>query len=97
MDSKNQSRNPDYQPDNTTKREPPVIERKREWEHGTEGREGCQRRKQPIYTDPNSIPGPCGRDNPFAYGCGGKEWVSKGIVQRIKGSKQIVHREDSSG
>lgn len=67
----------------------PVIEQKREWQHGSEGKgENCSRSTKPIYTNPNEVPGTC-RD----WQCDNKEWISKGIVNRDKATRNIVSRE----
>ncbi len=67
----------------------PSIERKREWAHGDGGKgQNCDRAKDLIYTAPQSVPTVC-RD----WTCDNGEWFSKGIVQRTKGDKKIVHRE----
>jgi len=68
----------------------PVIEQKREWGHSdTEGKgKNCGRYNRPVYTPPNSTPGTC-RD----YVCDSKEWQSKGLVEREKGSGKILTRD----
>ena len=41
-------------------KEKPVIERKREWEHGDRGRgQNCPESKRPIFTAPEKLPDPC--------------------------------------
>ena len=67
----------------------PSIEQKREWEHGNEGKgKDCNRAKKPIYTAPNERPGVC-RD----YQCDNTEYMSKGLVEREKGTKKILTRD----
>jgi len=69
-------------------REKPVLERRREWEHGGGGLgDKCGRARKPIYTNPNEAPGVC-RD----WYCDNTEYRSKGIVVRDQ-KKNIVHRE----
>ena len=70
------------------KRDKPVIERRREWEHGDGGDKDCWRKARPIFTAPEKVPDPCHRET-----CKNDEWRSKGIVLREKQSRKIVHRE----
>jgi len=71
-------------------RKPPQIESKREWEHGDGGSKSCSRKDKPVYTDVNKPPRPCYGD--WGY-CGNDQWKSKGIVQRIKDTKQVITRD----
>ena len=64
------------------------IERKREWMHGSEGLPNCTRKEKPVYTDVNKLPHEC-----HGYGCDNTEYYSKGVVRRLKETKEIVHRE----
>ena len=67
---------------------PPVkreVERVREWAHAPiDGY--CSRKDRIVRTPVNKIPDEC-------RGCPSDNWQSKGIVHRLKDSKQIVHRE----
>ncbi len=90
LETKYETKNPSYAGDKPS--EKPIIERKREWTHPDTN---CPRKNTPIYTAPDALPGPCGRNNPWAGGCGKDEWNSGGVVLRDKGSKQVVHREKS--
>ena len=66
----------------------PTIEKRHEWEHGSEGKgKDCNRASKPIYTKPDAIPGTC-RD----WQCDNGEWVSKGLVERERGTKKILTR-----
>lgn len=85
-ETKHEVRNSDYKPDNTV-REKPVLTKVREWEHkdGTD----CHRKDKPVYTPPDTLPGPCGSRNPWSGGCGSEEWRSKGQVYRDQ-HKRVV-------
>ena len=89
METKYETKNPTYAGDKPS--EKPIIERKRRWFH--EEASSCPRKDKPIFTAPDTLPGPCGRNNPWSGGCGNDTWSSGGIVLRDKGTKNIVHEE----
>lgn len=86
-DSKHESRNPAYTPQDDQQREKPTLTKVREWAH-KEGTD-CYRKDKPIYTKPDTLPGPCGSGTPWSQGCGEKEWRSKGMVYRDQ-NKRVV-------
>ena len=75
-----------------TKREPIILEHKRRWTHGDGCAPDCGRRKEPVYTDLDKVPRPCG-EGVWRKGCGEGQWYGAGKVIRDKKTKQIVHEE----
>lgn len=66
------------------KSEKRLTEIKRVWGHGSEGQgDKCYRASRPVYTDVQKTPGEC-------RSCDNNEWLGKGKVERLKGSKEII-------
>lgn len=70
---------------------PPVrVERVREWAHGPTDK-SCSRKEKLIHVPVNKLPDKCGRG--FGYGCGTDEWISRGIVRRLRSENKEVDRK----
>lgn len=84
--TKVESRNADYTSDKPAPKR--TVERVREWAHGyqTDRERDCNRRDKLIHTPVNKTPDEC-------HACPNKTWESRGVVHRLKETKEVIHRE----